>query len=159
MTEAKKGPGRGRGYKPRFAPCKKCGEMFWKDTARRVYCDACREIRKEERKEETRERMRELYSRKREGLLPLSKIPTVPEPANGFRVGECRVWRECEFGNEQKPGCNYFMLEGELRTKGGRHRVIEGRCDRFRPRTRRRGTGWQEIYHHRRKAKGGWADD
>lgn len=152
MADKPKGPGRGRGFKPRFATCKKCGEQYWKDTARRQYCDACRIVREEERLEESRRRARESYTRKREGLLPPSKLPKVPEPETGFTPHECLVSKDCEFGFPDKPGCNYVTITGELRTKGGRSPIIDGRCDRFKPKKKKRKPGWQEM-------KGGMEDD
>ena len=152
MSDKPKGPGRGRGFKPRFATCKKCGEPYWKETARRQYCDACRIVREEERAEERRVRMRNLYKRKRDGLLPVSKLPKVPEPETGFKPCECLVWQECEYGENWRPGCNYFTVTGELRTKGGRSPVVDGRCDRFKPKKKKRKPGWQEM-------KGGEYDD
>jgi len=152
MTDTnKRGDFRGMNFRPRLAPCKKCGEMYWKTAARRQYCDACRLVREEERVEENRIRMRACYIRKRDGILPESKLPKVQEPEKGFTPHECLVWKECEFGCENKPGCNFCTATGELRTKGGRSQIIDGRCNRYRPKKKRKEPGWQEIRERRQK--------
>lgn len=150
---------RGKGYQPKFARCKKCGELFWKETARRVYCDECRIVRQEERIEEQRIRARRYYeqnrekckqkareakARKREGLLPPSKLPQVDEPAGGFEPHVCMVSRRCAYGLNFDNGCNYVTITGELRTSGGRSQIVNGRCDRFKPMGRGRRPGWLE---------------
>ena len=152
MENDKKGPGTGNGWVPKFVPCKLCGELFWKDAARRQYCDECRIVREEERKEEQKARSAKYYRenkeqilktlkedrrRKRDGLLPESKLPKVKEPENGFEPHVCMVSKRCIYGSMSNPGCNYSTQTGELRTSEGRHQIIRGRCDLF---TRRRKT-------------------
>ena len=150
-----KGNGRGMGFKPRWAECKMCGEKFWKETARRVYCDGCREVRKEEMAEANRQRARVNYIRTREGLPPMSQVPKPPEPETGYEPHVCMMAGECFYGVANKQGCGYEYIENKLRTTGGLHRIIEGRCDLFRPRGERK-PGWKDAKDKKlERTKGG----
>lgn len=163
MSE-KKETKRGKCYKPRWSACTDCGAKFWKDTARRTLCDTCRKKHEEDRKEQNRERARKSYIRKREGLEPVRQLPKVQEPETGFVPHQCLVTQECKYGDPSgKSFCNYFTTEDKLRTSGGRHKIIQGRCDAFKPAVKREETGWQERakedWERRQKQKEGEAND
>lgn len=148
---------RGNGWIPKWAVCKMCGEQYWRDEARRQYCDTCRTVREEERREEQRvrsanwyrenrkrilERQNERRARKREAQLPESRLPNVEEPSRGFHPHVCMVSKRCIYGSVFSPGCNYATVTGELRTVGGEHQIIKGRCDLYRSRKGKAKAGW-----------------
>lgn len=157
MENDNKGLGRGNGWIPKWAICKLCGEQYWRDSARRQYCDECRNVREEERREEQKARSAKWYKenrenilsrlkddrrRKRAGMLPERKLPNVEEPAGGFEPHVCMVSRRCVYGSLFNPGCNYATQTGNLRTSGGQHKIVMGRCDLFRPRDKKARPGW-----------------
>ena len=148
---------RTNGWVPKWATCKMCGEQYWRDEARRQYCDACRVVREEERKEEQRirsakwyrenkakalEKLQERRRKKREENLPKVRLPEVKEPESGFKPHVCMVSKRCIYGSVFSPGCNYMTVTGELRTSGGEHQIIRGRCDLYRPRKGKAKAGW-----------------
>lgn len=145
MTELNRsGNRRGMTYEPRFARCKLCGELYWKETARREYCDGCREAMVEIRKEQHRIRAREDYKKKR-AEDPFKGIPKPPEPETGFKPNECLISHKCRYGVGTKPGCDYYYKTGRLRTIEGKHQIVEGRCDLYEPKRKGEAQGWQRT--------------
>lgn len=144
---------RDRNFRPRLAPCKKCGQDFLKTASARVYCDACQKVRVEERKEEQRQmRIEHARQRKEQEARAILSVQIRP-PIRDLKPAEieedpnahvCAVSCLCEYGiNGFKHGCNYQTITGELRTSGGRHLIKDGKCDLYRRRKKRRKTGWE----------------
>lgn len=59
----------------------------------------------------------------------------------------CEAIRECKYGLAWKntDGCNYMTVKGKLRTSGGQHRIINGKCDLFEPKQKISRPGWIEF--------------
>jgi len=56
----------------------------------------------------------------------------------------CKVANECKYGvaDRFREGCNYYTITKRLRTSGGGHEIIDGRCDLYEPRTESERPGW-----------------
>lgn len=131
----KEGNRRGLCFTPRWGVCKDCGAPIWKDAAKRQLCASCRARHEEIQQERNRMRARESYYRRKK------EQETKPKPEKEY---ECKAWRKCRYGYE-RGGCAYVSITGNLRTSGGAHPIIDGKCDLFDPRKKKRG-GWHDVY-------------
>ena len=127
----KEGNLRGMCFTPRWDLCVECGAPIWKDAAKRQLCTKCREKHAEIQKAKQRARSMSTYRKKK-------KIK-IEEPERIASSTVCEVWHNCKYGSHYGGGgCGYVTITGELRSIGGKHPIIEGRCDLYQARRKRR---------------------
>lgn len=128
------------GFKPHKAECIQCGAFYTKTDPRQRLCPDCRESNTKASRAQYR---RETYRRLKEGkpkTVDKRRKPEPPPPDPHI----CEVSGTCDYGKPdgEDYNCNYFTVTGKLRTEGGLHQILDGKCDLYKPRTRDK-SGWQ----------------
>ena len=152
-------------FKPHLAECTQCGQDYTKTDPRQRLCPDCREANRKASVRHWDERNRERWKKpgptKKRGPKPSRPSkPTPPAPDPSEHV--CRVSGSCRYGSPegQTVSCHYFIVEGKLRTAGGQHQIVNGRCDLYKRKRKSRRSGWQRRDDEKReKAKGGKDSD
>lgn len=122
------------GFTPKWGACWDCGAPIWKTAAKKIYCQNCLEVHKETQKLKNRKRAMQRYYANR------------PEPPGTRTPHRCYASNKCLYGDYSGGMCHYFSATGKLRTSGGKHRIVNGKCDLFMPRpTHGRKSGWKAI--------------
>lgn len=148
---------RGKCFVPKWGVCKGCGAPIWKTAAHEQYCDRCRDAKEEHKKEQARIRAkRHYYKAKKEVAAGID-----PNPNRKHEKHVCEDSWRCLYGvrraDARMPGCSYFGRTGKLRTVGGKHKIVNGRCDLFVDCSNDK-PGWmktRDIRRERKEAKGG----
>lgn len=123
-------------FEPHWGECLECAGPMWMTSPAKKYCDKCRERHK--RQTERQYRLGPYFQKrvetKEERMARFLRQMAVEAKLEEDRTRHvCTHTASCIYGSGSGGNrwCNYLYVTGKMRTAGGKHQIVDGKCDLY----------------------------